>query len=226
MMRKIVLGFLLLLLSISTLFGLEVNLVTSYENSTSFIDKVRVSVGLADDYYDVLVSEYGLKKIDVNARIGRYKENGFFVTGIVGTSYSYNLGGYSGIGVLFNYSLMAKAFIFRIALGTQGAVSYGPYQSAALFSLTPLVEASIGLALKSFSSSLYLSFADPFEREWKALPTIGLKALISISSSTSISANAFAHFAEYLVDPVTLIMSYGFRLGCVINCDKDKEVSL
>ena len=220
MKRKIILGVILILLSLTTIFALDVSLVASYESSTSFTDKIRVSAGIADEYYDVLISEYGLKKIDIDARIGHFKTNGFFINGLLSTSYSYGFGGYSGVGVLFNYSLLAKAFTFRIALGAQGAVAYGPYQSAALFSVTPLVEASIGLAFKSVSSSLYLSFADPFEREWKALPTIGLKALISISNTTSVSANAFVHFAEYLVDPVTLIMSYGFRLGCVINCDK------
>ena len=226
MKRKIIISVILILLSLTTLFGLDISLVTSYENSTSFTDKVKISVGLTTDQINVLISEYGLKKIDIDARIGHFKTNDFFINGLLNTSYSYGLGGYSGMGVLFNYSLLAKAFSFKIALGAQGTVSYGPYQSAALFSITPLVEASIGLALKNFSSSIYLSFSDPFEREWKALPTIGLKALISISNFTSVSADAFAHFAEYLVDPVTLIMSYGFRLGCVINCDKDKEVNL
>ena len=227
-MKKVALILVFFLLCVGNLVALnkpnvklkEASLVTSYENNTSFEDKLKVSIGLSGEGYRILLSEHSIKKIDLDVRLGNEKANGFYFIGLANSSYSYALGGFSGLGFLANYALKIEAFTFKFAAGIQAAVSYSPYQEKALFSFTPLVEGVVAIELERFKASIYLNFADPYEREWKALPTIGLKALISISNTTSVSANAFVHFAEYLVDPVTLIMSYGFRLGCVINCDK------
>ena len=149
--------------------------------------------------------------------MGHQKSNGFSVLGLVNTSYSYGLGGFTGLGFLARYNYENQNFTFKFGVGVQTAISYGQYQEKALFAFTPLVEASIGVLVKNINASMYLDFADPYEREWKALPTIGLKAVVSATKCISISANLFVKFAEYLVDPVTLVMAYGFRLGCVVD---------
>jgi hypothetical protein len=190
---------------------------TSYEKCTSFEDPIKMSIGVEGEGYSVLISEYSIKKIDVDARIGHQKSNGFSVLGLVNTSYSYGLGGFTGLSFLARYSYEGQHFTFKFGAGVQAAISYGQYQEKALFAFTPLVEASIGVLVKKINASIYLDFADPYEREWKALPTIGLKAVVSATKCISISANLFVKFAEYLVDPVTLVMAYGFRLGCVVD---------
>jgi hypothetical protein len=195
----------------------EASLVTSYENNTSFEDKLKVSIGLSGEGYRILLSEHSIKKIDLDVRLGHEKANGFYFIGLANSSYSYALGGFSGLGFLANYALKIEAFTFKFAAGIQAAVSYSPYQEKALFSFTPLVEGVVAIELERFKASIYLNFADPYEREWKALPTIGLKTEFSTSSFLSISADAFVKFAEFMTDPVTLIMAYGFRLGCIVN---------
>jgi hypothetical protein len=219
-MRKVALSFILILLSVSTVFSLDVNMATSYEKCTSFEESVKISVGLTADNYDVLISEYGLKKIDIDARIGHEKENGFFTTGLVNSSYSYELGGWSGLGFLFNYAYTTQHFYLKFGLGIQSAVSYSQYQSRALFAFTPLVDLSLGITVKDINAMAYLNLSDPYEREWKALPTVGLKVEYTALEYSNIFVDVFVKFAEYMTDPVTLVMGYGCRIGTTINCDR------
>ena len=217
-MKKVALALIFLMLCICNAFALEqVVLNASYEKCTSFEDSIKISVGVKGENYNVIISEHGIKKIDVDSRIGHQKDNGFSITGLVNTSYSYGLGGFTGLGFIASYSYESQNFIFKFGAGAQAAISYGQYQEKALFAFTPLVEASIGAIVKNISASIYLDFADPYEREWKSLPTIGIKVLVPTTKYCKISANLFVKFAEYLVDPVTLVMAYGFRLGCVFD---------
>lgn len=221
MKRKTVLIVIISILCACALFGLDlkqVQFAMSYEKCSSFKDSVKITAGISGDNYDVLISEYGLKKIDIDGRIGHEKYNGFFWTGLANTSYSYGLGGWSGLGVLFNYALNVQWFYLKVGLGAQAAVSYSQYQEQPLFALSPLLDAQLGVTLKAFNASIYLNLADPYEREWKAVPTIGIKTKVEVLGCNIIFADFFIKFAEYMVDPITLITGYGVRIGTVINC--------
>lgn len=143
-----------------------------------------------------------------------------------GSSYNtYNhtsaLSGWSGLGYMFNANLAKPidpkptthiALYLDLSLGVQLAVAYSPYFATALFSITPLCEVIAGIQFKNLEAQTYMSFITEQAKEWKAVPTIGAKALLTIGNSHRLGADIFIKFAEFLTDPSTLVCAFGVRI--------------
>ncbi len=131
-------------------------------------------------------------------------------------SHSYALSGWSGLGYMFN-ALLTKsttyvALYLELSLGAQLAVAYSPYFATVLFSITPICETIAGIQFKDFEALTYMSFVTAQAKEWKAVPTIGAKALITIKESHRLGGEVFIKFAEFLTDTSTLVSAFGVRM--------------
>ena len=60
---------------------------------------------------------------------------------------------------------------------------------------------------------------EEWEMDWKALPVFGLRLEWDIDGSSSIFADGYVKWAEYLMDPVAMISGYGIRLGYIYRGD-------
>lgn len=141
--------------------------------------------------------------------MGKTMNNGF----IAHWNSSSGEGGFADLSYVFSQDLSFWRFLIHYGLGLQFGLSYSSLSGALLYSLSPLVELSLGFRLGPMVSTLYMTMMHPEERSWKALVTGGFLLEGFVSERSSIFFDAYIKTAEYLVDPMIMVSGYGLRIG-------------
>jgi len=191
-----------------------VGISLTYSPNVEFSQRIVEGVRFDNSNYSVYLIEHGGQKILLGASYDIKSNDWLRHEFIVDSSFTYGLCGWSGLGYMFNLFLAKNSVFLNVALGTQLAVAYGPYFGKALFSLTPLCEIEAGINFRSFEALAYMSFSTPYGKEWKAIPSVGAKALVKIENSYWLGGEVFVKFAEYLANPRTMVSAFGVRILC------------
>ena len=115
----------------------------------------------------------------------------------------------------FTQSFRWNFFSLGYGLGIQAAVLWSDLLRDPLFSLSPVVDLSMGFHFGPVDLTGYLTMDHIAEREFKALPVIGANISWRIGSHSTIYADAYVKMAEYLMDPDVMISGWAVRIGYV-----------
>ena len=184
-----------------------------YRETTSLSFPASSSIGLSFDGFSFMLRGQGASQFDgmlsYELETGRTLSNKF----ILNTSYIPSEGGWSGLSYLFSQHFRWGFFGLEYGLGLAAGAAYSEYSSLVMWSLSPLLKLSGTFYIDPASITLYFTMADEWERDWKALPVFGLRLGWDIDGNSSVFADGYIKWAEYLMDPVAMISGYGMRLG-------------
>lgn len=184
-----------------------------YRSTTALEFPATSSVRLSFDGFSVMFRGQGASQFDgmlsYELETGRTLSNKF----ILNTSYIPSEGGWSGLSYLFSQHFRWGFFGLEYGLGLAVGAAYSEYSSLVMWSLSPLLKISGTFYIDPASITLYFTMAEEWERDWKALPVFGLRLGWDIDGNSSVFADGYIKWAEYLMDPVAMISGYGLRLG-------------
>lgn len=122
-------------------------------------------------------------------------------------------GGFSDVAYSLSFKGSTDIFRLSFSLGIQFGFAYTMLSSSLMYSLSPLVNASLGIAYGPMETYLYMSMSHPDERSWKAIPVVGAYTIGHIDEHNMLVFEGYMKMAEYWVDPITLITGFSFRIG-------------
>ena len=190
-----------------------------YRETTSLSFPASSSIRLSFDGFSLMLRGQGASQLDgilsYDARVGKTISNEFSFH----TSYIPAEGGWSDFAYIFSQNFHWGFFSLGYGIGISAGVAYSPYASNAVWAFSPLLELSGAFNIDPVSIELYFTMLDDWERDWKALPVFGLRLLWDIDGASSVFADGYIKWAEYLMDPVAMISGYGIRLGFIFRGD-------
>lgn len=186
-----------------------------YRETTSLPFPASSSIDLSFDGFSFMFRGQGMSQFDgilsYDIKVGNTISNVFSFH----TSYIPYEGGWSDFSYLFSQHFRWGFFSLGYGAGIAAGMAYSEYAYGVMWSLSPLLELSGTFHIDPASITLYFTMQDEWERDWKALPVFGLRLLWDIDGSSSIFADGYIKWAEYLMDPVAMISGYGVRLGYI-----------
>ncbi len=125
------------------------------------------------------------------------------------------LGWFAGAEYEFTQTFRWDFFSLGYGLGVQVGILASDLIKGPLFSLSPIIDANIGLHFGPVDLTAYLTMDHRAEREFKALPVLGATFSWRIGGHSTIYADAYMKMAEYLMDPTTIISGWAVRVGYI-----------
>ncbi len=190
-----------------------------YRSTTALSFPAASSISLSFDGFSAMFRGQGASQFDgiiaYDIAVGRTISNEFSFH----SAYNPSEGGWSDLAYLFSQRFRWDFFALEYGLGISAGIAYSEYSSILSWSLSPLLALSGTFYIDPVSITLYFSMLEEWERDWKALPVFGLRLEWDIDGSSSIFADGYVKWAEYLMDPVAMISGYGIRLGYIYRGD-------
>ena len=215
MLNKIRLILILLVLS-SVLYAgdFSMNLAMGYRDSIT--TNAPIVLSFTADVDDFLISTQIQPKelsagFGYDLRVGKTISNIFYLH----TLYVPEEGGFSDLSYIFKQRFSWEYFAIGYGIGVQGGVSYSPYATTPLWSLSPLVLLGVDFKFNPVVLSFSLSLNNRLERSWKAVPIYDASIEFLLDEHSSVVISGFLRQAEYLMDQWHMMTAWGVSLGYV-----------
>lgn len=157
----------------------------------------------------------GNERIDISLEYGNNQGNTIEHIFNIHTAIYPSLGWFADAEYEFTQTFRWSFFSIGYGLGIQAGILWSDLLCDPLFSLSPIIDANIGLHFGPVDLVGYLSMDHIAEREFKALPVVGATLSWRIGGHSTIYADAYLKMAEYLVDPSVMFSGWAVRVGYV-----------
>ncbi len=176
-----------------------------------------LAIGVGGSYDDFSLRLQHQVGGDVNLAFAWMPEQGRSMRHVLSayTEYFPEEGGWSSISYLFTQHFRFGVFGLGYGAGVQAAVSYSPFSSCVLLSLSPELALGLGLFWDRFSISVYASLNHPYEMSWRFRPFAGIRLEASPGGGSSLFLDGVVGFTEALMDPVYVIRDWNVRAGYI-----------